>query len=198
MWLIRLVLSEMELSHGLHNHSFSTMWVLWCSIAHFQYECLATMAAMIWFSPVCVFRWQILLLWEKVLSHWLHWYGLPPVCVIWWLIIIVFCEKALSHWLHWYVFSPVWVMWWCVICYFSLKAISYLLQWYGFFSVWSHMVYEISIMWESLFTITALILLLPSVCLHKVYKITSVRKPCYIGYMDVDSPQSEFCNVLIL
>ena len=66
-----------------------------------------TMPKSIWSFLLCIVK--TLLLEMKVLSQLLHWYGTSPLCVLRWLVILLFSGKALSHQLHWWGFSPVWV-----------------------------------------------------------------------------------------
>ena len=51
----------------------------------------------------------------KLLSHFEHWNGFSPVCVISCLIKLLDNEKIMSHFEHWNGFSPVWRVLLCFI-----------------------------------------------------------------------------------
>ena len=73
---------------------------------------------------------------EKGLSQWLHWNGLSPVCVHWYICRLKFCEKCLSQRLHWNYFSSVWVILCITIKVVPEKALQQRLYWNGFSPVW--------------------------------------------------------------
>ena len=65
------------------------------------------------FSPLCVLRWVLRsLCFDHDLSHWLQWYVFSPVCVLKWILRILCVEYVLLQWLHWYEFSLVCVLRW--------------------------------------------------------------------------------------
>ena len=95
-------------------------------------ECLVTLATLIWFLPSMNPHVIIKLpFWTKVLSHWLHWYDLSPVCMVIWHVICPFHEKDFLHWGHWYDFSPLYLIMCFVRAILFVNALSHWLHsWY--------------------------------------------------------------------
>ena len=106
-----------------------------------------TLVTFIWFLP-SVYSHMLyqssFLEKKKHLSHWLHWYGFSPVCILWCIIrfchilnhlslvvlvwffwsmcSLVFRVKHFSHWLHWYGFILLCIIW-CLLDIFSKQNI---------------------------------------------------------------------------
>ena len=157
-------------------------------------ECLVTLATLIWFLPSM--NPHVILkipFWTKVLSHWLHWYGLSPVCMVIWHVICPFHEKDFLHWGHWYDFSPLYLIMCFVRAILFVNALSHWLHsWYVSSPVCSLIRYvkwhfsgksliplaalvwfitsmspqinsELNIPWESLITLPALVIIHSSI-----------------------------------
>ena len=61
---------------------FSTVHFQMCPQIAWIRWCIVTLVAFVWFFPLCVFKCVLkLLTWE---SHWLHWFGFSPLCVLKW------------------------------------------------------------------------------------------------------------------
>ena len=118
-------------------------WFLFSVCHHMPYkitiiwETHVTLVTNIWFISsvcliICIIRFSLC---EKVMSHWLQWYGFSPVWVLIWPIRSLLVEKLLSHSLHWYSFYTVWVLIWpirSVKLSFTVKALSHSRHWCGF------------------------------------------------------------------
>ena len=126
-------------------------------------------------KAVHVIMWDLRwVLYEKVLSHWLHWCGSSPVCILICFTKLLLFEKTLSNWLHWYGFSSVcvlkcdlrWLLW-------KKKFHFAALIWF-LLSACHHMRFKIGSWGESLVTLAALMWFITSVCRHMCYKITRI------------------------
>ena len=121
------------------------------------------------FSPVCIFRClKITLIWERFFRK-VPLKNVPSLCVQIFLRIL-FLKKAFSHSIHWNGFSPVCMF----ICLWSLN---------------------ITILWEKL-AIKIIVIFVTRVYTLMCLKITSVRKTCYNGYIDMVFPQYVASDVL--
>ncbi|CAL4127614.1 unnamed protein product, partial [Meganyctiphanes norvegica] len=91
---MRLLSSEKVLPQKLHYYGFSPVCAIISCIRllSFEHFHVTIAAALIWFSPVCVLLWHI---------------RLSPVCVLRCHLRLLIFEKVLSQWLHCYCFSPV-------------------------------------------------------------------------------------------
>ena len=73
-------------SQWLNLYDFSVLMGFYFGIV---WENQVTMPTLIGFSPVCILTYLLrLLLFEKCLLHWLHWYGLFPACILKCLLMI--------------------------------------------------------------------------------------------------------------
>ena len=105
------------------------------------------------------------------------------MCVLWCFTRVLLLTKHLSHWLHWYGFSPVCVLWCCNGCIVCSQVIFKITaHWESFVtmaaliwfipSVCFQMAQKMTVSWESLITITAMEWFHQSVCVQVAYKIT--------------------------
>ena len=125
------------------------------------------MAALVWFLPMDVFRWfKRWVFFEKDFI-----YMVSPQSVLC-TVRLIFPENFLLQWLHWYDFSPVCVLWCFVISLDCKKTVTMAgLKWSPP-SVKPHLVYNNTIKWKFLITMTALIYF-PFVYPHMGYKVAS-------------------------
>ena len=150
----RSTVSEKVYSESLHRYLFFTIVSHYMSFKTVSVkESLGPLATLIClFTSMSTYDFLRSKVLEKVLSHWLHWYGISPVWIIICVIRLLAWENAFSQWVHWHGFSLVLVL----ICILCVLALPHWLHWCGSSPVSHHMYFKTTSMRESLSTLTTL------------------------------------------
>ena len=152
------------------------------------FESLATLAAYIygifpvWFI-ICSF---INLLCLKDFSHWLHWYGFSPVCILMWVVRLPTCVNAISH------VALIWsfpsmnpeVSFKKNITYKSLITLATLISTLP--SVYIYMSFKSIMHWKCLITLSTLIWSFLSMCYYVSFKMANCCK-CLVTFTTLKS-----------